>query len=190
MKKHLSLLSVLFIMSVSCQTELIDIPDIDELSSLTKFFTIESIDADTPIVFLPEKDKDIWTRIETLEDRFAACSVSQERLDSMTTEALGKSILNYPLNYLVFVFTKEEYPFYKVPVKDGLQGTFRQGHFHKKYHQYKFFHLKMYPLQELLLLQCIFLFLFLLYYSLFLAHLFEIGRNVVMTDSINSVAYH
>ncbi|MBQ3246167.1 MAG: hypothetical protein IJB06_05570 [Bacteroidales bacterium] len=109
MKKHLSLLSVLFIMSVSCQTELIDIPDIDELSSLTKSFTIESIDADTPIVFLPEKDKDIWTRIETLEDRFAACSVSQERLDSMTTEALGKSILNYPLNYLVFVYNDPMY---------------------------------------------------------------------------------
>ena len=69
-------------------------------------------EADTPIVFLTETDFDAFARIEGLENRFKACEVPQDILDGKTTLALAKSILHYPLNYIL-----PAYNFLDPPVK-------------------------------------------------------------------------
>lgn len=69
-------------------------------------------EADTPIVFLTETDFDAFVRIVGLENRFKACEVPREILDGKTTLALAKSILHYPLNYIL-----PAYNFLDSPVK-------------------------------------------------------------------------
>ena len=69
-------------------------------------------EADTPIVFLTETDFDAFVRIVGLENRFKACEVPREILEGKTTLALAKSILHYPLNYIL-----PAYNFLDPPVK-------------------------------------------------------------------------
>ena len=56
------------------------------------------------VLFLTDTDFDAWTSIRSLEDRFAACNVPYSVSSMMTTEALVKSVLHYPLNYLIFAY--------------------------------------------------------------------------------------
>ena len=49
-------------------------------------------------------DFSTWTNITNLEERFSACNVSLEKAKSMTTDAIVRSILHYPLNHLIFAY--------------------------------------------------------------------------------------
>ena len=51
-------------------------------------------------VFPAEKDYKAWVDIVTLEDRLSACEVPENLLHSMTTDALVRTVLNYPLNFI------------------------------------------------------------------------------------------
>jgi hypothetical protein len=66
--------------------------------------------ADTPIRFLSETDPSAWTRLGSLEERFAACSVPASILKEKTTEALGLSILHYPLNGILSAYNYLDSP--------------------------------------------------------------------------------
>ena len=65
---------------------------------------IEVHQIDEQVLFLTDTDFDAWTSIRSLEDRFAACNVPYSVSSMMTTEALVKSVLHYPLNYLIFAY--------------------------------------------------------------------------------------
>lgn len=49
-------------------------------------------------------DFTLWTKVESLEERFSVCDISEERAKTMTTDAIVRSILHYPLNYIIFVY--------------------------------------------------------------------------------------
>ena len=53
-----------------------------------------------PYTFLAEKDFKAWVDIVTLEDRLAACEVPESTLKAMTTDALVRTVLKYPLNFI------------------------------------------------------------------------------------------
>lgn len=107
MKRILFVVAAISSVLMSCQQSLV--PEklatstaTDEIQ--TKSITTDKFTDERPIVFLPASDMKSWTDIGPLEKRFAACEVPASRLDRMTTEALLKSMINYPLNYLVFVY--------------------------------------------------------------------------------------
>lgn len=107
MKKLITLLSAISIALISCQQNLS--PDTPEISApadevMTKSLSTGKVTPDDPFIFSAAKDMKSFTDIGPLEDRFAACEVPVSRLDAMTTEALVKSMLNYPLNYLVLFY--------------------------------------------------------------------------------------
>ena len=56
---------------------------------------------DEPLTFLPSVDSSAWTALRSLDERFDACSVPDDLLRRMTTDALVGSAVNYPLNYLI-----------------------------------------------------------------------------------------
>lgn len=60
--------------------------------------------SDNPVCFLSDKDFSVWSKIESLEDRFAACNISEAEAKTMTTDAIVRSILRYPLNYIIFAY--------------------------------------------------------------------------------------
>lgn len=107
MKRLITILSALSIALISCQQNLV--PDQQEITAsadevMTRTYSTGKVTPDDPVIFLPATNMKAWTDIESLEDRFEACRVSETRLSNMTTEALVKSMMNYPLNYLVFVY--------------------------------------------------------------------------------------
>ena len=107
MKRLITILSAVSIALISCQQNLV--PDEQEITAsadevMTRTYSTGKVTPDDPVIFLPATNMKAWTDIESLEDRFEACKVSETRLSNMTTEALVKSMMNYPLNYLVFVY--------------------------------------------------------------------------------------
>lgn len=78
----------------------------DEL--MTKSLSAGKVGPDDPVVFLSEVETNFWAQTVSLDDRFKAFEVPASRLRMMTTEALAKSVLNYPLNYLVFAYDQKE----------------------------------------------------------------------------------
>lgn len=107
MKKLITLLSAISIALISCQQNLVpDHPEIPAISDevMTKSLSAGKITPDDPVVFLSETETDFWSQVVSLEDRFKAFEVPASRLSKMTTEALAKSLLNYPLNYLVLAY--------------------------------------------------------------------------------------
>lgn len=105
MKRLITLVSAISVLVISCQQNLTPdtAPPADEV--MTKSLSSGRVNPDDPVVFLPATDMKAWTDIGPLEDRFAACEVPASRLSAMTTEALVKSMMNYPLNYLVFAYS-------------------------------------------------------------------------------------
>ncbi len=105
MKRFIIIIPLIFFLLVSCQQNIepdhAEIP-VDEV--LTRALSTGKVSPDDPIVFLPATNMKAWTSIGPLEERFAASEVPASRLTSMTTEALVKSMMNYPLNYLVFAY--------------------------------------------------------------------------------------
>ena len=71
---------------------------------MTRALSTGKVGPDDPVVFLPAVDLKAWTNIGPLEDRFAACEVPASRLRNMTTEALVKSMMSYPLNFMVCAY--------------------------------------------------------------------------------------
>ncbi len=107
MKRLITLLSAMSFLLISCQQNLT--PDCLEPATtagkvMTKSLSTRKVTPDDPIIFLPSVDMKAWTDIESLEDRFAACEVPSSRLRVMTTEALVKSMMSYPLNFMVCAY--------------------------------------------------------------------------------------
>ena len=99
MKRLITILSALSIALISCQQNLV--PDQQEITAsadevMTRTYSTGKVTPDDPVIFLPATTMKAWTDIESLEDRFEACRVSETRLSNMTTEALVKSMMNYP----------------------------------------------------------------------------------------------
>ena len=111
MKRLITLLSAVSIVLISCQQNLV--PDQPELSAptdelMTKSLSAGKVGPDDPVVFLTDADSLFWSQVVTLEERFAAFKVPATRLRYMTTEALVKSIMNYPLNYLILFYSNPQ----------------------------------------------------------------------------------
>lgn len=65
---------------------------------------VSTVQVNAPLTFVSQTDFYAWTEIRGIEERFKACDVPEARLKMMTTAALVRSILHYPLNYLVFAY--------------------------------------------------------------------------------------
>ena len=65
---------------------------------------VATVQVDAPLTFVSQTDFTAWTGIRGIEERFKACDVPEAQLKMMTTSALVRSILHYPLNYLVFAY--------------------------------------------------------------------------------------
>ena len=63
---------------------------------------------DEPVRFSAEEDFDSWVKIKGLKNRLSACDVPISRCDSLTTEALVKSIIHYPLNYIATAYNNPQ----------------------------------------------------------------------------------
>lgn len=109
--KRYFLFTIMSILLISCQQNLT--PDYPESAStadkvMTRSLSAGKVTPDDPVVFLSEGETNFWSQTVSLEDRFKAFEVPASRLSTMTTEALAKSILNYPLNYLVFAYDPKD----------------------------------------------------------------------------------
>ena len=92
---------------VSCQTK--DnlnpmMPDPDPSEEETAIVQEEVIQTDDPVAYLAQLDFDKWTSLQTIEERIAACNPPQDQLKKMSTKALVESVIDYPLNYLIFAY--------------------------------------------------------------------------------------
>lgn len=65
---------------------------------------VSTVQVDAPLTFVSQTNFSAWTEIRGIEERFKACDVPEAQLKMMTTGALVRSILHYPLNYLVFAY--------------------------------------------------------------------------------------
>ncbi len=65
---------------------------------------VATVQLDAPLTFVSQTDFTAWTSIRGIEERFKACDVPEAQLKMMTTSALVRSVLHYPLNYLVFAY--------------------------------------------------------------------------------------
>lgn len=105
--KRYFLFTIVSVLLISCQQSLT--PDQSDLAVpknevMTRALSTGKVGPDDPVVFLPAVDLKAWTNIGPLEDRFAACEVPASRLRNMTTEALVKSMMSYPLNFMVCAY--------------------------------------------------------------------------------------
>ena len=65
---------------------------------------VSTVQVNAPLTFVSQTDFSAWTGIRGIEERFKACDVPEAQLKMMTTAALVRSILHYPLNYLLFAY--------------------------------------------------------------------------------------
>ncbi|MDO5442818.1 MAG: hypothetical protein Q4G10_04040 [Bacteroidia bacterium] len=100
--KKFTFLLLLFLV-ISCQNGILNVEDSSSFEEINPA-EVETVLVDEPFVFLSETDFFKWSHIDKLEDRFKACEIPENQLKIMTTEALLKSILHYPLNYLIFAY--------------------------------------------------------------------------------------
>jgi hypothetical protein len=103
MTKRIHILFFVVLLATACATEKMN-PE----SPWTK----DPGDDDSPILFLSETDPYAWSHTIGLDERFKACRVPEDILDSKTTRALGLSILHYPLNGIIYA-----YNYWDMPVK-------------------------------------------------------------------------
>lgn len=64
----------------------------------------QNVLSEDSVCYFSDNGFSAWTKIASLEDRFSASDVSLEKAKSMTTDAIVRSILHYPLNYLIFAY--------------------------------------------------------------------------------------
>ena len=101
--KHLHFIIILLggIVMAGCQDQLA-LRDDAQLTELATKAGADEYTAQTSerYVFPAEKDFKAWGALATLEDRFAACEVPENLLRAMSTDALVRTALNYPLNFI------------------------------------------------------------------------------------------
>ena len=86
------------ILFMGCQDQLnIQNSQINKPVTKAEEFTVQ---IDEPYIFLAEKDFKAWVDIISLEDRLAACRIPDNTLKAMTTDALVRTVLKYPLNFI------------------------------------------------------------------------------------------
>ena len=98
MKNNYFILMLTFIQfsCTSVPTEMLNKPEI--------FIDLETNDIVLPIDYSRNvSETNLWT-IGPIEERFKACDVSESIVGSMSTESLVRSIIDYPLNYLMIVY--------------------------------------------------------------------------------------
>ena len=78
--------------------------DITVLERVYEFWKNDQGGSDDPIVFIHETDYDAFVRLQTLQERFLACSVPESLINDKTTRALGLSILHYPMNSIILAY--------------------------------------------------------------------------------------
>lgn len=71
---------------------------------MTKAIDSLELSSQSPIDFFSDIEFEEWVEITGIDNRFKACNVPKNVLDSKTTEALAKSLLHYPMNYLVLMY--------------------------------------------------------------------------------------
>ena len=103
---NLLLITIILAISVSCQyNDMLDTHTIGSVLTTSDTITESRIHfVDAPVKYLAEKNYEEWTRIRHVEDRMKVCNPTQEEVESMSTEALVRSIVHYPLNYLIFAY--------------------------------------------------------------------------------------
>lgn len=99
--KRLFSLFLVGILLMGCQDRLAYQKDGQDGTPVTKSEDLSgTFSINEPYTFLAEKDFKAWVDIVTLEDRLAACEVPESTLKAMTTEALVRTVLKYPLNFI------------------------------------------------------------------------------------------
>lgn len=96
-------LIILCLLAAACQQQSVPGSPTDGQPSNIGKTVFYSAD-DEPLAFLPSVDSSAWTALRSLGERFDACSVPDDLLRRMTTDALVGSAVNYPLNYLIYVY--------------------------------------------------------------------------------------
>ena len=112
--KRLYFILLVAVLFVGCQDQLssqkdawYEVPITKAVDSSRVYSTNESY------TFLVENDFKAWTDIVTLEDRLAACEIPESTLKVMTTDALVRTVLKYPLN---FIYSAYNDPFVAVDI--------------------------------------------------------------------------
>ena len=100
MKRLYSLIFVSLLLA-GCQDRMSYQTDFPKGLPVTKAENLSRVYSNNePYTFLVEKDFKAWTEIVTLEDRLAACEIPESTLNAMTTDALVRTALKYPLNFI------------------------------------------------------------------------------------------
>ena len=63
---------------------------------------------DTPYVYPIQPGTEEWAKLDSLDAKIAACKVEPELMDSMTTEVLLETVLDYPLLPNIYAFGSAE----------------------------------------------------------------------------------
>ncbi len=63
---------------------------------------------DTPYVYPIQPGTEEWAKLDSLDAKIAACKVEPELMNSMTTEALLETVLDYPLLPNIYAFGSAE----------------------------------------------------------------------------------
>lgn len=99
--KRLLYLFLVGILLLGCQDRLSYQTDAQDGVPVTKAEDLSlSSSINDPYTFLSEKDSKIWTTVISLEDKIQACEIPEEVLKRMTTDALVRTLLKYPLNVI------------------------------------------------------------------------------------------
>lgn len=106
--QNLLRITLILIILASCQVK--DTLDTQVMGSIqTKSDSVmiqKTHFVDEPVKYLAEVNYGKWTEIRHVEDRIKACNPTLEEVERMSTEALVKSIVHYPLNYLIFAYNE------------------------------------------------------------------------------------
>lgn len=89
----------------ACQSKDILVNDVfSEGVDLQSQMIENNVKVDIPVNYFDNGDFSYFTKVERLEDRFSFCDISEEMAKTMTTDAIVRSVLHYPLNYLIFAY--------------------------------------------------------------------------------------
>lgn len=112
------------ILLIGCQDRLSYLSDTRDDAPITKAEELSTdFSIDEPYTFISENNSKIWADVIGIEDRFQVCEVPEEDLKRMTTEALVKTMLKYPLNVI--------YSAYDAPL-DAIRLIFKNSALHRE----------------------------------------------------------
>lgn len=123
MKRLYSLLFVSVLLA-GCQDRMSYQTDFPEGLPVTKAADLsDSSPINEPYTFLSEKGPEIWAKTTSIEERFSVCEVPEDILARMTTDALVRTLLKYPLNVI--------YSAYDNPL-DAVELVFKNSALHRE----------------------------------------------------------